>query len=180
VHREITIGTLLGSYRLGGPKGFAGGVELGLGARWHGAELRGEYEIMRVGDNSGSKAVKGTMNRLGAALRYDLLGTNNNDVAASFWLEGGAGHEWVNWDHGGLLERNDLSFGFGIQPMFRAKNELANKYVGYVMAFRGFIANDPNGSLPGAIPMCAGPCTKATKAGYDMGFFFNMSFAIGR
>ena len=181
MRREVTVGMLLGSYRLGGPKGFAGGVELGMGARWRSAELRGEYEILRVGDDSGAKAVKGTMNRLGAALRYDLLGaSNNSDVEGWFWLEGGVGHEWTNWDHGGLLERNDVSFGFGVQPMFRGKNEMARKYLGYVFAFRGFIANDPNGNLPGAVATCAGPCTKATKAGYDMGFFFNMSFAIGK
>jgi hypothetical protein len=147
--------------------------------------LLGEYDLLSIGQNGydNPAPIRGLLNRFGAAARFAFaeFGGGRIPVQGSFWLEGGVGRQYVDWDGGGRLSRDDVALGFGAQANFViGRHSDKPKFIGFYYAFRASIARGPDADQPGE-PTCAGPCDEATlPSPYDLGLFFNMGLNWGR
>jgi hypothetical protein len=182
---EIGFGMLAGGYSVGPVSGAAAGIHLDAGRQFGRVKLFGEYNMLVIG-NSGSAteaATRGLQHRGGANLRYDVgaIGGDGKPVQGTFWLEGGAGREWIYWQEGGRLTRDDISLGFGAQVNFQLKRyDTRPRVLGVYYAFKTTIAKAPGESQMGPAT-CGGPCDTPTKPSpYDLGVYFNLGIQFGR
>jgi hypothetical protein len=178
-HRtEVTLGTLIGSGDIGSLQGPWAGVHLEAGKYFGSLALLAQYDFMGIGNAPAVKTpIRGFMNRVGLSGRYALGSIGKDFIRADLWLEGGVGREFVQWDAGGKLTRDDFTVGIGVQPMFTIMNQ---RFLGYYMAFRMIVAESPDAKLH--LPStCAGPCDEPTPpATTDMSFFFNFGITFGK
>jgi len=181
MHRtELTLGTLIGSHDIGHISGPAAGLHTELGKHFGDIGLIAQYDLMGVGDTPDLKGhgIRGMMHRIGLSARYSAFNVGKSFIAADFWLEGGLGREFIQWDGGGKLTRNDFTLGVGVHPMFMVGDK--RRYLGYFLAFRMFVSESPDArfELPAT---CAGPCDEPTRPPTtDYSFFFNFGFTFGR
>lgn len=180
---EGRIGLLLGGSDVGDADGFSVGVSGGLGYRIGDVTLRGLFDYYRVGDGSGEAMDrKGRASRFGGALRYSFANTGwESHTPVDFWGEVGAGYEHVAWRHGGVLDRPNAEFAFGLDVGHRgaANAHGDRRSIGYFMDFRTLVAQAPE--MTGAMATCSGPCTEATKpTRTDVSMFFELGVRWGR
>ena len=180
---EGRIGMLLGGADVGDADGFSVGVSGGLGYRIGDVTLRGLFDYYRVGDGSGEAMDrKGRASRFGGALRYSFANTGwDSHTPVDFWGEAGAGYEHVAWRNGGVLDRPNAEFAFGLDVGHRsAPNAHGDRHsIGYFMDFRTLVAQAPE--ITGAMATCSGPCTEATKpTRTDVSMFFELGVRWGR
>jgi hypothetical protein len=181
---ELGFGMLVGGFEVGPVGGAAVGVHLDAGRRIGPLMLLGEYNFMGIGESSPEKAdpIRGHLHRFGVAARYSFAefgGGRYTPIRGGFWLEAGLGHQKVAWNEGGILDRQDLSLGFGAEIDIRQGHEKPRFWSIYY-AFRTTIAKTPGGKATGE-PICGGPCDEPTfPSPYDLGLFFNMGFTFGR
>ena len=138
----------------------------------------------RIGESTSvPDAVHGLLHRGGANLRYDVgaIGGRDKPVQGTFWLEGGAGREWIFWDEGGRLTRDDVSLGFGAQMNFQlGRHDPKPRVLGIYYAFKTTIARGPDADQM-APATCGGPCDEPTAPSpYDLGLYFNVGLQYGR
>lgn len=181
---ELGFGMHVGGFSVGPVSGPAVGVHLDLGRQMGPLLLYGEYDLLAIGESSVSEEdpVRGVLHRVGAAARYHLaqFGGDSIPVKGGFWMEGGLGRQAITWNEGGILRRNDVSLGFGLQATFKVKRRDRPTFIGFYYAFRASIAHAPDADkmLP---PACGGPCDEPTvPSPYDLGLFFNLGLSWGR
>ena len=179
---ELGVGTLIGRSDVGSYTGPGIGAHVDLLHQFGRLGLLGEYNFLSVGqsDSVSSKGQRGIEHRFGGALRYNIGEFGANIVNMAVWGEAGLGREWIRWDGGGRLTRNDVAIGFGFQPTFMLGRGKDKKTLGYYMAVRFDIANSPTPpkELP---PICAGPCDEPTgPPPYDYNVFFSFGITFGR
>ncbi len=181
---EVGFGMLAGAYSVGPVGGGAVGLHLDLGRQMGPVKLYGEYDFLSIGNSaSETDPVRGLLHRGGLMVRYNFAevgGGPYKPIQGAFWLEGGAGRQFVHWDAGGVLERDDVAAGFGGQFNFLlARHSPHPKVLGFYYAFRAFVARSPDaGTMQPAT--CGGPCDRPTSPSpYDLGLFFNMGLQFG-
>lgn len=184
-HRfELDIGMLVGGSDVGDVEGSAVGLHLSAGIRRGPLALRAEYDYQSVGEPDWmSDARQGSLTRVGAVARYSILtiGGERSPVATDWWVEAGGGRQRIAWDGGGLLTRDDLALGFGMQLDARIdRRSRRPKHVGPYIAFRAHLARAPTqGRDPQ--PTCGGPCNQATAPSKnDASLFFHFGMSFGR
>lgn len=183
---EGRLGLLLGGSDVGDADGFSIGVSAGVGYRIGDVTLRALFDHYRVGDSSDESMVRrGRGTRVGGAVRYSFLNTNDHDrerggVGADFWGEVGAGLEHVAWRQGGVFDRpsGEVAIGFEIDGQGERNRAGRRRHGGYFMAFRTLIGQGPEMDGPA---VCGGPCTKATRPSRtDLSMFFELGLHWGR
>jgi hypothetical protein len=182
---ELGFGMLVGGYGVG-PVGGAGvGLHLDVGRQMGDLKLYGEYNFLSIGEAyTEEDPVRGVLHRGGLAARYNfatLGGGRYKPIQGAFWLEAGLGRQYIRWNEGGVLERDDVSFGFGAQFNFMiGKNSPNPKVLGFYYAFKAMVARAPDADEM-APATCGGPCDRPTgPSPYDVGAFFNMGLQFGR
>jgi len=182
---ELGFGMLAGGYSVGPVSGAAVGIHIDAGRQLGPLKLFGEYDLLSIGQSSQATTdpVRGLLHRGGADLRYDLgsIGGGDKPVQGTFWLEGGVGREWVYWEEGGKLTRDDVSFGFGAQVNFQLhRYDPKPRVLGIYYAFKGTVSRSPDADQM-APATCGGPCDEPTRPSpYDLGLFFNLGLQFGR
>lgn len=179
---EMRLGMLVGGSDIGDVRGPSVGLHAALGRRFGDVTLVAEYNYMGVGDGPyEGNARDGSLSRGGLVMRYSLLTIDKKRVplGADFWVEAGTGYQHVAWDGGGVLNRNDVVAGFGMQldgkPGFRTDQP---RYVGPFFAFRAVWARAPRTNDP---VTCAGPCSDPTRPSRnDVSMFFHFGMHWGR
>jgi hypothetical protein len=183
--REIDgrMGMILGGADVGDADGFSVGFAAALGYRIGDITARALFDYYRVGDNATETlARKGRGTRVGGALRYSFANLGpDSKVGVDFWGEGGLGYEHVAWRKGGVLDRPSGELAVGIDIARRGERNARGdrRKIGYFMAFRSHIAQGPE--MDGAMAVCAGPCSQATKPPRtDVSMFFELGVHWGR
>lgn len=176
---EINFGLLVGGSDVGDINGTGVGLNLNLGRRFGDLVALGEYNHQTVG----KRGTRGRMNRLGLTLRYSLLRLGlkkkRDPMGVDWFAELGAGRQYIAWNEGGRLARNDVQLGFGMQMMGRVKRADKYRYVGPYFAFRARAARAPKSA--NVMPTCAGPCDKPTgPPRTDVSLFFHVGMNFGR
>ncbi len=183
VHRtEVGAGMLAGGFGVGKVHGAAAGIHINAGRQMGRVKLYAEYDMLSIGQaDTVPDAVRGLLHRGGANLRYDVGAIGRDRVQGTFWLEGGAGREWIFWNEGGRLTRDDLSLGFGAQMNFQlGRYEPKPRVLGIFYAFKTTIARAPDADQS-APATCGGPCDEPTRPmPYDLGLYFNVGLQFGR
>jgi len=183
---EVGFGMLVGGYSVGPVGGAAVGMHLDLGRQMGPFKLYGEYNFMSVGESATTveDPTRGMLHRLGLGARYNFAeigGGKYKPIQGTFWLEGGIGRQRVQWMEGGVLTRDDASFGFGAQMNFKiGKHSDKPKIFGFYYAFKATVARAPDADQLGPAT-CAGPCDEpTTPSPYDFGLFFNLGLQWGK
>ncbi len=183
---NLGFGMLVGGFDVGPVGGPAVGVHFDVGRQMGPLYLFGEYNLLSIGENSSSveNPVRGMLNRFGVNARYHFVefSDRRHKLQGAFWVEAGLGHQQVNWAEGGVLRREDVSFGFGAQFNVRIGDRYKPnpKVFGFYYAFKANIARAPGADkqLP---PTCGGPCDMPTPPSpNDFGLFFNFGLMWGR
>jgi hypothetical protein len=182
---EGRFGMLIGDSEVGDADGFSLGFSAGLGYRIGDITLRGLVDYYRVGDGSDEPMQRrGHSTRLGGAVRYSLLDTNDEQrsrggVGIDVWGELGVGVEHVAWREGGVLDRpsGEVAIGFELDGRGERTNN-RRRHGGYFMAFRTHVGQGPEMDVPA---VCGGPCSRATKPSrLDTSMFFEFGLHFGR
>jgi hypothetical protein len=181
---HVGFGMHAGGFSVGPVGGPAVGVHVDLGRQMGPLLVYGEYNLLSIGESSASEAdpIRGVLHRVGAAARYHLtqFGGGTIPVKGGFWMEAGLGRQAITWDEGGILRRNDVSLGFGLQADFKIRRDERATFIGFYYAFRASIAHGPDADKMQP-PTCAGPCDEPTAPSpYDLGLFFNLGLNWGR
>lgn len=181
---EARVGVLLGGSDVGDADGFSAGVTTGIGYRVGDVTLRGRFDHYRVGDGANeAMSRRGRGSRLGGAVRYSFATTfeeRHDRIGIDFWGEAGIGVEHIAWRRGGVLDRPSAELALGFELDGRGRRDAANRqrHIGYFMAFRSFVGQGPE--IEG-VPMCGGPCDRATKPSrMDVSMFFELGLHWGR
>jgi hypothetical protein len=184
VQPELAVGFLIGNYSVGPISGPAYGLQVAGGAHYRRWLLQGEYDLLGVGESSyqadGSRAVRGLVHRLGANLRFSFASISKKDfpLRGDFWVEAGAGRQFLRWYDGGKLTRNDLAFGLGGQMSVRWGKDKRKK-AGLFYALK--VIGSRRADLKMLPETCAGPCDEPTgPIPYDLGIFFDVAIIFGR
>lgn len=176
------LGMLLGSQRVGPLAGIAVGMQVDAGISYRRLAVLGEYDFASVGETdtyTTVDAVRGLMHRFGGNVRYRFARVGDKPLAGDFWLEAGAGREYIRWYGGGALARNDVSAGLGGQLTIRWGHDEHPKKLGVFYALKVIGAKRPEAKM--GPPTCAGPCDTATgPMPYDLGIYFNFALTFGR
>jgi len=183
---EVGFGMLAGGYEVGPVGGGAVGLHLDLGRQMGPVKLYGEYDFLSIGDSASDTTdpVRGLLHRGSLMARYNVAeigGGRYKPIQGAFWLEAGAGRQFIHWNAGGVLERDDVAAGFGGQFNFLLARDTPNpRVLGFYYAFRAVIARSPDADQMQPAT-CGGPCDRATSPSpYDLGLFFNMGLQFGR
>lgn len=183
---HLGFGMLVGGFTVGPVDGPAVGVHFQLGRHMGPLLLFGEYNLLSIGESSTntSDPIRGMLNRFGAAARYSFVefSDRSQKLQGQFWFEGGIGHQQINWQEGGVLRRQDVSFGFGATMNVRIGDRYKKdpKVFGFHYAFKATIARAP-GSDKMLPPTCGGPCDEPTPPSpNDFGLYFNFGLTWGR
>jgi len=183
---NLGLGMLVGGYSVGPIDGPAVGVHLDVGRQMGALSIYGEYNLLSIGESSTNieDPVRGMLNRFGVNARYHFVefSDRHDKLQGAFWVEGGLGQEQINWQKGGVLRRQDVSFGFGAQFNVRIGDRYKPnpKVFGFYYAFKATIARAPDSDkvLP---PTCGGPCDYPTPPSpNDFGLYFNFGLQWGR
>lgn len=182
---EIHIGMLVGGSDVGDVGGPGVGIQLNAGRRFGDIAVYGQFDYLGVGESSYEieSPRRGSLTRGGLAARYLLLeiGERESPLGVNFWVEAGGGYQRVAWDGGGILSRNDIQLGFGLQLDGKLGRMSPDpRYFGPYFAFRANIARAPEAET-GQMPTCNGPCDQATlPSRNDVSLFFNFGMHWGR
>lgn len=183
---NLGLGMLVGGYTVGPISGPAVGVHLDIGRQMGPLAIYGEYNLLSIGESSmdTENPVTGMLNRFGINARYHFVefSDRRDKIQGAFWVEGGLGHQQINWQEGGVLRRQDVSFGFGAQFNVRIGDRYKPnpKVFGFYYAFKATVARAPDSDkvLP---PTCGGPCDYPTPPSpNDFGLYFNFGLQWGR
>jgi len=183
---NLGFGMLVGGFSVGPVSGSGVGVHLDVGRQMGPLYLFGEYNLLSIGESGVNEddPIRGMLNRFGVNARYHFVefADRRNKLQGAFWVEAGLGHQQVNWAKGGVLRREDVSFGFGAQFNVRIGSRYKRdpKVFGFYYAFKATIARAPGADkqLP---PACGGPCDMPTPPSpNDFGLFFNFGLMWGR
>ena len=178
---ELTLGTLIGSGDIGSIRGMSAGLHTEVSKHFGDIGIVGQYDLLGVGEdptlNGKKDPIRGLEHRLGVSARYTIGRVGKDFINADFWAEAGLGREFIQWDAGGKLTRDDITLAIGAHPVFTVGKQ---RYIGYFLAFRMNIAESPDAKfeLPA---VCAGPCDEPTPPSpTDLSFFFNFGITFGK
>lgn len=180
-HRtEVALGAVGGWFDVAPVDLSGGGFHFELARRMGRLQLQAELDWLFInGTDSDEGVPEGTVFRPGLAVRWfpaalDLLPT----MAEEVYLEGGLGRQWVRWDAGGTLARNDLSFGIGVQCAVRARAPTGSGAFRFTVGFRSTVARTADGW--NKAPTCGGPCDGPSDAAYDVSILYLFAMAFGQ
>ena len=175
------LGLLLGGADVGDAQGFSAGVSAALGYRLGDLTARALLDYYRVGDDNAMPR-HGRAARIGLALRTSFAKTDDDaHLGVDFWGELGGGWEHVAWLRGGVLDRPSAETAVGLDIAARGERDARGHrhQIGYFVDFRTLVGEAPE--VPGAMPTCAGPCTRATTPPRtDVTMFLEMGVHWGR
>lgn len=182
---DVGLGLLVGGFNVGHVGGTGVGTHIDAGWNKGSWLLYGEYDFLAIGESSYEvdDPIRGRLHRLSAMLRRSVADISGSRVPlrGELWLEGGLGRQFITWNEGGRLGRNDLAFGIGAEMNIMARKDSADPHVFSIhYAVRTLIAEAPL-SAKMEPPTCAGPCDEPTgPSRWDLGVFFNMGITWGR
>jgi len=130
--------------------------------------------LARDGAIATSDDTGGELRRLGLrariALTRHLEGDDDGVAEASWFVDFGAGREHVDWNVGGVLDRDDVVLGIGARAFSHAHRRGAMLELSTIVTRR---YND-------GVPMCGGPCQMATlPSSIDRSIVVDLRYVFG-
>lgn len=184
---RFTFGMAVGTMDVGPVDGSTMGLHLEAARVMGRAQLVGEYQLFDLTDGGtyyAESSSEGLLQRVGVAVRYSPLRHQlSSRMLTGFYLEAGMGREWVGWQKGGRLKRDDLAFGIGWDLIGNLGRREKPKLLGFSYMFRATVSESPLvAETPGAAQLvCGGPCDQATAPPkYDVGLLFIMGVSLGK
>jgi hypothetical protein len=100
-------------------------------------ELQTDYTLADLRDEE-ERMPGSYLHRIGFAARYQAarLRVDRNQMTLDFVVEGGIGFQYLEFDNGDVMGRNDLSVGIGLRMLVEAAR---GKVMGIEMMFRGLV-----------------------------------------
>jgi hypothetical protein len=98
-------------------------------------ELQADYTLADLRDDE-ERMPGSYLHRIGLSARYQAarLRVDRNAMTLDFVIEGGIGFQYLEFDNGDVMGRNDLSVGIGLRMLAEVAN---GKLMGMEMMFRG-------------------------------------------
>lgn len=175
---KVDFGMVAGSQKIGPMDGSTMGMHLDVARVMGRTQIMLEYQLLHLADGGeyhAESAGEGIIQRVGATLRFALQRKQIGNCCfnTSFFVEAGFGRQFVFWNEGGRLTRDDLAVGLAFDATGTGR-----KRRGMTYAFRATLAE--NEAADSAPSVCGGPCDSPSKPPrFDIGLMFMITIAIG-